>query len=128
MRRLAFATFFGLCMGGICAVLTFGLMGRVFTIAALIFVLLNRTVMGFAIGASSLRLHWAWHGVLMGLVVGSIFSYFLYMDWGMGWKAWLTLFGNALFGFLIELLTTVVCKQPAQVPAARPEASMAAHI
>lgn len=128
MKRLALATFFGLCMGGICALLTFGLMGRAFTVVALVWVLLNRTVMGFTIGASTLRLHWAWHGIVMGVVVGSIFSYFLYMDWGMGWKAWLTPIGNALFGFLIELFTTVVCKQPAQMGAPQAATPIAARM
>lgn len=124
MKRFLFATFFGLCMGGLCAAMTFGLMGRTFAIITLLWILLNRTVMGYVIGISSLRLHWALHGVLQGVIVGSIFSYFLFMDWGMGWKAWLTPIGNALFGFLIELFTTVVCKQPApaRLNAANPAA------
>ncbi|HEV2399717.1 MAG TPA: hypothetical protein VGS27_22435 [Candidatus Sulfotelmatobacter sp.] len=47
-----------------------------------------------------------------GLVVGEIFSDFLFMNFG--WKALaFTPIGNALFGFLIELFTTKVFKAPA---------------
>jgi hypothetical protein len=77
----------------------------------LLWVLLNRTVMGFAIGVSGLKMHWAWHGVLMGMVVGSIFSYFLYMH-GITMAPY-TMIGNAIFGLMIEFFTTVVFKAPA---------------
>ncbi len=68
--------------------------------------------MGFAIGISGLRFHWAWHGVVMGLAVGSIFSYFLYMH-GMKMAPY-TMIGNAIFGLMIEFFTTVVFKAPAK--------------
>jgi hypothetical protein len=69
--------------------------------------------MGFAIGASGLKLHWAWNGVVMGLAVGSIFSYFLFMQLGAGPLPVINFFVNALFGLMIEFFTTVVFKQPA---------------
>jgi hypothetical protein len=83
------------------------------TAVSLVWVLLNRTVMGFAIGTSALKLHWAWNGIIMGLVVGSIFSYYLSMTLG-NWKMLLLIaIGNAVYGLLIEFFTTVVFKQPA---------------
>ena len=112
MKRIVIATLFGLLAGGICSVLTFSSGYLKFTVVALGWILLNRTVMGFAIGASGLKLHWAWNGIVMGLVVGEIFSYYLFMSFG--WKALaFTPIGNALFGFLIELFTTKVFKAPA---------------
>ena len=111
MKRIAIATLFGVVAGGICATLSY--YGKIIPITAvtLIWILLNRTVMGFAIGVSSLKLHWAWHGMLMGLVIGSIFSYYLYMN---GLKlAILTPIGNMLFGLMIEFFTTVVFRLPA---------------
>jgi len=74
-------------------------------------------VMGFAIGASALRLSWAWNGILMGVVVGSIFSYYFFMDLGLPKVALLSPIGNAIFGLLIEFFTTVIFKQPALAPA-----------
>jgi hypothetical protein len=37
--------------------------------------LLNRTLLGFVIGVSALRLHWAWHAAIMGCLVGPLLSY-----------------------------------------------------
>jgi hypothetical protein len=75
--------------------------------------------MGFAIGISGLKLRWAWNGIVTGLVVGSIFSYFLFMQNGAGPLPLVNFFVNALFGLMIEFFTTVVFKQPA--PAAQPK-------
>lgn len=86
-----------------------------FTVATLIFVLLNRALMGFAIGASGLRLHWAWNGIVMGMAVGSVFSYFLFLSTGAWMLAAMNFFVNGLFGLLIEFLTTKPFRLP--VPA-----------
>jgi hypothetical protein len=82
-----------------------------FSIITLVWVLLNRAVMGFAIGISGLKVHWAWNGIIMGLVVGSIFSYFLFMNVGAGMLPVANFLVNGLFGLIIEFLTTVVCRQ-----------------
>lgn len=111
MKRITIATLFGVVAGALCATISFSTGILTLTAVNLVWILLNRTVMGFAIGVSGLRLHWAWHGILMGVVVGSIFSYFLYMQ---GMKlAVLTPIGNAIFGLMIEFFTTVVFKAPA---------------
>jgi len=83
-----------------------------FSIIALVWVLLNRAVMGFAIGVSRLKLHWAWNGIFMGLAVGSIFSYSLFMNGGLGILPLINFFVNGLFGLMIEFFTTKVFKQP----------------
>jgi hypothetical protein len=113
MKRIAIATLFGLVAGSICATgLFYGDMLK-FSVITLVWVLLNRAVMGFAIGASGLKLHWAWNGIVMGLVSGSIFSYFLFMNMGMGLIPPVNFLVNGLFGLMIEFFTTVVFKQPA---------------
>jgi len=114
MKRIMIATLFGLLAGVLCA--TAGIYGGFlkFTAVNVAWVLLNRAVMGFAIGISGLKLHWAWNGVVMGLVVGSIFSYFLFMNLGLGTLPLANLLiGNPIFGFLIEFFTTKAFKQPA---------------
>jgi len=73
----------------------------------------DRAVMGFVIGASGLRLHWAWHGIVIGVVVGSIFSYFLFMTLGPGSVPPVNAVVNGIFGLVIEFFTTKVCKRPA---------------
>lgn len=113
MKRIVVATFFGLVMGGVCATAAFSAGFLKFTPVNLVWVLLNRGVMGFAIGISGLKLHWAWNGVIMGLVVGAIFSYFLFMNVGPGTVPVGNALANGVFGLIIEFFTTVVFKQPA---------------
>jgi hypothetical protein len=118
MMRIAIATLLGVVAGVICATLT--AWGHLLTLTPVltVWILLNRAVMGFAIGTSALKLHWAWNGIVMGLVVGSIFSYYLFMNLGVRVMLF-NFIGNAVFGLLIEFFTTVVFKQAA-FPASRP--------
>ena len=111
--RIITATFFGLLAGAICASGAFYGHLLKFSVASLIWILLNRAVMGFVIGASGLKLHWAWNGILIGVVVGSIFSYFLFMTLGPGIVPPVNAVVNGVFGLIIEFFTTKVCKQPA---------------
>jgi len=114
MKRITIAIFFGLVAGAICATAGFSSGMMKFTAVNLVWVLLNRAVMGFAIGASGLKLRWAWNGIVTGLIVGSIFSYFLFMNVGLGTLPLVNLLvGNPIFGLMIEFFTTVVFKQPA---------------
>jgi len=105
-------------MGAVCASLLFASGIMKFAVITLVFVLLNRAVMGFAIGISGLKMHWTWNGVVMGIAVGSIFSYFLFMSLGLWMFPVVNFFVNGLFGLLIEFFTTVVCRQRA-VPGLR---------
>jgi hypothetical protein len=126
MKRIMIATLFGLVAGVLCATAAFSAGFLKFTAVNLIWVLLNRAVMGFAIGTSGLKLHWAWNGIVMGLVVGSIFSYFLFMNLGLGTLPLANLLiGNPIFGLMIEFFTTVVFKQPALAASREKRASAA---
>lgn len=113
MQRILLSTLFGLFAGVICASGAFASHILKFTTVTLMWILLNRAVMGFVIGASGLKLHWAWNGVLMGLVVGSIFSYFMFMTLGAVLMPSINFLVNGLFGLLIEFFTTIVCRRPA---------------
>jgi len=66
--------------------------------------LIHHAVMGFTIGVSSLRIHWAPHGILWGFLFG-IFLVIGY--WGGPQGFWAPLGFMLLWGFLIELITTV---------------------
>lgn len=113
MKRIIVAVVLGLFAGGICATGAFygGILK--FTLVNLVWILLNRAVMGYVIGISSLKLHWAWNGVLTGIIVGSIFSYFLFMNLGPGVLPLINAVVNGVFGLLIEFFATVVFKQRA---------------
>jgi hypothetical protein len=113
MKRIVVATLFGLLAGGLCASAIFVGGFLKFTTVNLAWILLNRAVMGFAIGTSGLKLRWAWNGIIMGLVVGSVFSYFLFMNLGLTMLLPFNVLANGVFGLVIEFFTTVVFKQPA---------------
>jgi len=120
MKRITIATLFGLVAGTLCATGLFYAGIMKFSVVTLIWVLLNRAVMGFAIGASGLKLRWAWNGIVMGLAVGSIFSYFLFMNLGMGILPLVNFLVNGfIFGLMIEFFTTVVFKQPSPARTAK---------
>jgi hypothetical protein len=126
MKRIIIATLFGLLAGGLCATGVFAGGFLKFTAVNLVWILLNRAVMGFAIGTSGLKLHWAWNGVVMGLVVGSIFSYFLFMNLGPVILPPVNALANGVFGLVIEFFTTVVFKQPALAAPRKVERATAA--
>lgn len=113
MKRITIAILFGVVAGLICASGGFAAGILKFSVINLVWVLLNRMVMGFAIGISSLKLHWAWNGAVIGIVVGSIFSYSLFMNTGLQLLPVMNFFVNGLFGLMIEFFTTKVFKQAA---------------
>ena len=69
--------------------------------------LIHHSVMGFTIGVSSLRIHWAPHGILWGFLFGIFFAMVL-VETPLGF--WGPFGFMILFGFLIELITTVIFK------------------
>ncbi len=111
MKRIVVATIFGLIMGAICAAGVFYAGFLKFSVVSLSWILLNRAVMGFVIGVSGLKWHWAWNGIVLGVIVGSIFSYFLYMTLGVGLLPVMNFFVNGVFGLIIEFFTSVIFKQ-----------------
>ncbi len=114
MRRILTATLLGAVAGLLCAA-GYG-MGKL-TAIMFIWILLNRMLIGFTIGISRLRLHWAWHGLLLGAVVGSLFSYHVGMAHGRAVPVIQVSVASLVFGLLIEFFTTVLFKQPRPEPA-----------
>ena len=112
MKRILVGILFGLLMGVFCAAGAFNAGFLKFTAVNLIWVLLNRGVMGFAIAISGLKLSWVWNGIIVGIVVGSIFSYSLFMNMGPVLVPFANAMVNGVFGLVIEFFTTVVFRLP----------------
>jgi hypothetical protein len=102
VKRIMIATLSGLVAGRFCATAAFAGGFLKFTAVNLVWILLNRAVMGLAISTSGLKLRWAWNGIVMGLVVGSIFSYFLFMNLGPVMLPPVNALANGIFGLMIE--------------------------
>ena len=72
--------------------------------------LLHHSVMGFAIGASGLKINWAAHGILWGILFGVFLSVNVAERSGGFWMVALVL--PIIYAFLIETLATKAFKQP----------------
>ncbi|NIM89852.1 MAG: hypothetical protein GTO17_02775 [Candidatus Aminicenantes bacterium] len=77
--------------------------------AQVLTILLHRGLLGFVIGISVLRIHWAWHGIWLGLIIGvpSIPGIIL----GEGRLAYFVM--GPVWGFIIELFTSIVFRAKA---------------
>ena len=106
--RLITTTLLGAFFGGVCLLLSVYVSGiNCWPIGVSFF--LHHAVMGFAIGASWLKMHWAAHGAFWGalfgvfLMVGGIETYP---------EPWALIVFPIIWGFLIETVATKLFKQP----------------
>jgi hypothetical protein len=108
-KRILIATVFGFITGFLCYLGgRYGLKIEI-SISNLFMILLHRGLLGFVIGISVLRMHWALHGILLGLIVGlpSVPGIIL----GEGGLAYFVM--GPVWGLIIELCTSVVFRAEA---------------
>ncbi|MFC1905643.1 hypothetical protein ACFLXL_02405 [Chloroflexota bacterium] len=106
--RIATTTIIGIVFGIICMLLSKYTAGIDFWPIGISY-LLHHAVMGFAIGASSVKIHWAAHGAMWG----ALFGLFLAISCvGSTLSPWIAFIMIVVWGFLIETLATKVFKQP----------------
>jgi hypothetical protein len=109
-KRFVLALFFGLLSGCICYLGRYLFFDFENNMLNFLWILLNRTMIGFVIGISKLRVHWAIHGILIGAVVGSIFPFYVYMRVGDLSLVGIVYLLSILFGLFIEFFTSVIFK------------------
>lgn len=106
-KRLVAATILGVLAGILCWQGGVSV-GISYTPAMIAGTILNRTFIGFVIGISALRLHYLAHGPLIGVFGSLPMAVFANDTEG---AVMLVLYG-ALWGFLIEVITTKALKAP----------------
>jgi len=109
-KRVFIATLFGFITGLLCILGgRYGLKIEM-TPAQVLIILLHRGLLGFVIGISALRMHWAIHGILLGFIVGLPFVVKVFFG-----QADLLIYFvmGAVYGFIIELFTSVVFRAKA---------------
>jgi len=107
-KRVILATVFGLIAGLLC----YGggkILGKEFTAATFFMILFHRMLIGFVIGISALRIRWALHGIIIGLIVGLPYYPLIFIEGGA--LAYSVM--SPVWGFIIELSTSVVFKAKA---------------
>lgn len=114
MKRLIIATISGLLSGLICYTLASSSGSLPMPVALQI--ILSRTLIGFAIGISCLKLgHWSVHGIVMGLLFSLPLAFSGIMasenpDFTKEMIFTSTLLMGIIYGFLIELITSILFK------------------
>jgi hypothetical protein len=112
MKRLIIATISGLLFGFVCYTLASSSGSLPLPVALQI--IISRTLMGFAIGISSLKLgHWSIHGIILGLLFSlpMAFSGMMAAENPAFTKEMMfasTILMGVIYGFLVELITTAI--------------------
>lgn len=113
-KRFYLACIMGVLAGVVCVFLStnFGTEPMAKKMMASIFS--SRVLIGFVIGISALRVGWALHGLLIGLVVSIPGAFSAMMSPAGQWSKWemfaMTIVMGMLYGFVIELVTSVLFK------------------
>ncbi len=112
-KRITIATIFGLTCGVICVMLATS--NAPLPWAIKLQILASRTLIGFAIGISALKIKWWLHGPLMGLIFSlpMAFSGMMAVGYSPVWMVSATIIMGIIYGLIIELFTTVVFKAKA---------------
>jgi hypothetical protein len=107
VKRVVIASALGIIFGFVSlAICKFG-MGHSQPVSIDLVIILFNGLLGFTIGISSLRWHWVLHGLILGGIFGAILGF---MAAGTGSQfIWPLIFGF-VYGFLIELITTLAFK------------------
>ena len=107
-RRLVVSTTFGFVAGIICYLGgKYGLKDDISTMM-FVYILVNRVLIGFVIGVSTLRMHWALHGPLVGTLVGLPFAAGCLLEESNLETAVAALILGAVYGLMIEFFTSIV--------------------
>lgn len=108
-KRLLIATLFGLIFGFVCWGLAASKSPIPWSLA--LSIIISRTLIGFVIGISVLKWNWWLHGLVLGALFSLPGGFGALLSPHGGWSIfWGTIMMGVIYGFLIELFTTVVFK------------------
>jgi F0F1-type ATP synthase assembly protein I len=117
-KRIIVATLSGVLFGLVCCWLASSSSELSWPVALQI--ITSRTLIGFAIGISCLAMgHWTIHGLLMGLIFSIPLAFSGLMapenpEWSKAGMLIATVVMGMIYGFLIEVITSVVFKAKSQ--------------
>lgn len=106
-KRVFIATLFGIACGLICLFLASSDPAQPINCGLKLTIIISRTLLGFTIGISALRLAWWLHGIVLGYLVSIPMALAIIYDWKI---AVATLVMGIIYGLIIELFTSVIFK------------------
>jgi len=110
-KRVFIATLFGLVFGFVCRGLAASGEAPIVWFLSLS-IIISRTLMGFVIGISVLKMKWWLHGIIIGALFSLPMAFnTLFTPESAVYIFLATIIMGIIYGFLIELFTTVVFKQ-----------------
>lgn len=125
-KRIIIATLSGLMFACVCLVLSsVSPASQALTWPIAVQLVISRTLIGLAIGISRVSLgHWAFHGILIGLVFSLPFAFSGLavpeeLEYSKTMMFLATLGLGMIYGFLIEVITSVVFKEAQQYPSTK---------
>ena len=111
-KRAYIATLMGVLAGVICCLLSAS--GGPMPMKVMVNIFFSRVLIGFVIGISAWKMNWALHGCLMGLIIGIPSALGAMMsaspEFGKYQLFIMTLVMGIIYGFVIELVTSVAFK------------------
>lgn len=106
-KRVVIATICGFLFGLVCMYMASSGPNPVDNSTKMV-ILFSRGLMGFTIGVSAIRLNWWLHGILIGLIGSIPMAIPVLNDTAIAIG---TIIMGAVYGFLIELITTKIFKE-----------------
>ncbi len=106
LRRVIVTTILGVMAGLVCYLLSKN--SFTFTRETFWATILNRTLLGFTIGISGLKWNYLIHGIIIGAIMSLPLAVPAYFNSVTGFI--LILIGGAIYGFIIELITSGLFK------------------
>lgn len=116
-KRVIIATILGMLCGFFCLFLASSSPegSATLTTNIMILIVIGRTMLGFTIGISALRLNWWLHGIVLGVVTSIPMAIPVLPDIQIFIGTFIM---GIIYGVLIELVTTKLLKSPSPVFAA----------
>jgi hypothetical protein len=113
-KRILIATLAGILFGFVCCAFACS-SGTEIPMPVKLQIIFSRTLIGFAIGLSSLKTHWTIHGLIIGLLFSLPLAFSGLMapetpDFSASAMFISTVVMGMIYGFLIELITSLVFK------------------
>jgi hypothetical protein len=113
MKRIIISTLAGIAFGFVCY--GFACSSGELPLAVSLQIIASRTLIGFTIGISVLKMHWSLHGILIGLLYSLPLAFSGLMapenpEFSKTMMLVSTIVMGVIYGFLIELITSVLFK------------------
>lgn len=112
LKRIYIASLMGVLAGIVCCY--FATDGQPTAMKLMANIFTGRVLIGFVIGISALKMNWALHGALIGMIVSIPASFGAMMGASAQYGKWelflMTLVMGIIYGIVIELFTSVFFK------------------